>query len=261
MKKLPSIVLYATAILCLSACSSPSYFLPAITGNDISYLPKPMGSDSVKTKNYISGSLGALELPYNTGELNMGLLNFSRAHTTKHMNFAYGAFGFLGSTSYNKDQNDSSTPLGFDNKNFAGGGLRTSIGYYDESGNAEFRILSWENALSFESGNYATFRKQMRELANADVVSATKTTLFTTGAASEIIWHSKRNLDNHFAVRLFYGFTPGLNKSLESSKPGFESDGAAVDFAFYFKLKKFYGIFNTGGNKGFTSKFSLGYSF
>jgi len=247
--------------LFISACSTPSYFLPAITGNDIAYLPKPMGSDSVKTKNYISASLAGLDLPYNTGSLGMGMVNYSRAHTTKNLNIAYGAFGYAGVTSYDEGFHEDTTPRDFDGKSFAGGGIRTSIGYYDQAGNAEFRILSWENSLSFETGGYADFRKEMYALNDPDIVSSTKTTSFTTGAASEIIWHSKNNYNNHYAFRLFYGITPGLNSSLTNSNGTFKSKGAAIDLAFYVKLNKFYGIFNTGGQKGFASKLSLGYSF
>lgn len=196
---------FAILIISLSSCSTPAFFLPAVTGNDIAYLPKPMGSDSVKTKNYISASLAGLDLPYNTGSLGMGFVNYSRAHTTKNLNIAYGAFGFAGLTSYDEGFNDKSTPRDFDGKGFAGAGLRTSFGYYDQAGNAEFRILSWENALSFETGGYADFRKEMHDINDPDIISSKRTVMFTTGAASEIIWHGKRNYDNQFAFRLFMG--------------------------------------------------------
>lgn len=252
-------IVIATLFLC--SCSTPSYFIPAAAGNDISYLPKPMESDSVKVKNYISASLGGLLLPYSSGDVNMGFLNYSRAHTLKNINIAYGAFGFAGATNYDREFNNKENPIPeFDGKSVFGGGFRTSIGYYDNAGNAEFRILSWENALSFENGNYASFRKRMKDLNDPNVISSTKTTLFTTGGATEIIWHGKRNYNNHFAFRLFYGITPGLNSSLRSQYD-LDVNGGAFDFAFYFKLNKFFGIINTGVNKGGTSKLSLGYSF
>lgn len=256
------IILFCVALtLTISSCSTPSYYIPAVTGNDVSYLPKPMGSDSIKTKTYVSASLASLDLPYATGDLNMGFLNLSRAHTTKHFNIAYGVFGFAGETNYGSESAKKTMAQDFDGKGFIGGGLRTSIGYYDNAGQVEFRILSWENALSFESGAYADFRKKMSDLNDPNIISSTKTTMYTTGGATEIIFHSKRNLNNHFAFRFFYGFTPGLNKSLISEKDYIHRSGTAVDFTFYFKLNKFYGILSSGGNRGFSNKLSLGYSF
>lgn len=260
MKKLTLPSLLLLTAFCISSCSTPSYFVPAIAGNDVSYLPKPMGSDSIKVKNYLSASLAGLSLPYSTGDLTMGMLNYSRAHTTKNLNIAYGVFGFAGETNYDNSYNKTNGIPAFDGKGIFGGGLRTSIGYYDNAGNAEFRIISWENALTFESGGYADFRKQMKNSGNPDIVSSSKTTLFTTGGASEIIWHPKKNLNHHYAFRLFYGITPGLNNSLRNQYN--ESiNGGAFDLTFYFKLNKLYGIINSGVNKGASSKLSLGFSF
>ena len=90
----------------------------------------------------------------------MGFLNYSRGYTFKNINFAYGAFGFAGSTSYDSSFYGEENEIeGFDGKGIFDGGLRTSIGYYDNAGNAEFRILSWENALSFENGKNKVFLK------------------------------------------------------------------------------------------------------
>jgi hypothetical protein len=215
-KLIPSLFCIAIAVI-ISSCTSTSYFIPAVTANDITYLPKPMGSDSIKTRNYISGSLASLTLPYSTGDINMGFINFSRAHTTKNLNIAYGIFGFAGKTNYDSEYNQKRTPPEFDGKGLIGGGLRSSIGYYDSDGQAEFRILSWENALSFESGAYADFRKRMNDLNDPTIVSSTKTIMYSTGGATEMIFHSKRNLNNHFAFRIFYGFTPGLSHSLKKT--------------------------------------------
>ena len=256
-------VLFSISIISffLVSCSTPSYFIPAAVGNDISYLPKPMEADSVKSKNYISASIGSLTLPYATGDVNMGFLNFSRAHTLKNINIAYGAFGFAGETSYNSEYNKKNAIPELDGKGVFGGGLRTSIGYYDNAGNAEFRILSWENALSFENGSYSTFRKKMDALNDPNIISSTKTTLYTTGIASEIIWHTKSNYNNQFAIRLFYGFTPGLNKSLEKTYSTDTSKGGSFSSSFYFKLNKLYGTVDFGASKGGAGKLSLGYAF
>ncbi len=255
------LVRFYLALCCiqLSACNTPSYFLPAAVGNDIAYLAKPMHSDSLKVKNYISASYADMSLPYGTGELNMGFLNFHRAHTTKNLNVAYGAFGFAGKTYYDKTYNTQTTP-DFEGKTFSGGGLRSSLSFYDISGNTEFRMLGWENALSFENGSYSDFRKTVKK-ANTDTVSSTLKTIYTTGISSEIIFHARRNLRNQFGFRLFYGFTPGLRKSLINESANFANKGAAVDFSFYFKLRNVFGVYSAGGNKGYTSKLTLGYAF
>ncbi|RYF24364.1 MAG: hypothetical protein EOO42_05920 [Flavobacteriales bacterium] len=252
----------ALVIMFLHSCSAPSYFSPALSGNDFAYLPKPMGSDSVKVKNYISGSIAGLTMPYSSGDVTMGMLNFSRAHTLKNVNIAYGAFGFAGATNYDENFYDREHAVpAFSGKGVYGGGLRTSIGYYDYAGSAEFRILSWENALSFENGAYADFRKSLLTLGDPNIITTDKTTLFTTGIASEIIWHSKRNVNNHYAFKLFYGGTPGLNKSFKEGFERYKTSGGTFNISFFIILNKLYGIIDSGVAKGGTSRLSLGYSF
>ena len=258
MKKAISYIIIIS--LALSSCHSTSYFLPSAVGNDIAYLAKPMHSDSIKVKNYISASYAELSLPYGTGELNMGFLNFHRSHTTKNLNIAYGVFGFAGKT-YLDDSYNTKTAKDFSGKGFLGGGLRSSISFYDISGSTEFRMLGWENALSFENGSYADFRKAIKSENNPDIISSTLTTIYTTGISSEIIFHAKRNQSNQFGFRLFYGFTPDLKKSLRNDLNPKGHNGKAIDFSFYFKTRNVFGIYNAGGNKGYTSKLTLGYAF
>lgn len=262
MTRFRFLTILAIFAICISSCSTPSYFSPALSGNDIAYLPKPMGADSVKVKNYVSASIAGLTMPYSSGDITMGMLNFSRAHTLKNVNIAYGAFGFAGATNYDESFYDREHPVqAFSGKGVYGGGLRTSIGYYDYAGSAEFRILSWENALSFENGAYADFRKNLLTLGDPTVVTTEKTTLFTTGIASEIIWHSKRNTNNHYAFKLFYGGTPGLNKSFKEGFERYKTSGGTFNFSFFIKLNKLYGIMDASAAKGGTSRLSLGYSF
>ncbi len=246
--------------LSIVSCNTPSYFLPAVVGNDVAYLPKPMHSDSIKVKNYLSASYAGLSLPYGTGELNMGFLNFHRSHTTKNLNIAYGAFGFAGKTFYDEMYN-TKTSGDFKGKTFLGGGLRSSISFYDIAGRTEFRMLGWENVLSFENGSYADFRKSVKAVKSADTIASTLTTIYTTGISSEIIFHSKRNPNNQFGFRLFYGFSPGLRNSLQNDLSTLVGKGAAIDLSYYFKTRSIYAILNVGGNKGYSSKFTLGYAF
>lgn len=262
MKSNYALLLFSLITLFLSSCTAPSYFVPAAVGNDIGYLPKPMESDSVKTKNYISASIAGLSLPYGTGDLNMGFLNYSRGYTFKNINIGYGAYGFAGSTSIGSNfYGNENKVAGFDGKGIFGGGIRSSIGYYDNAGNAEFRILSWENSLSFENGNYAKFRNTVFTSTDPEIINSSKTTLYTTGISSEIIWHPKKNIHNHYAFRLFYGFTPGLNESFNRTIIDEKPEGGALSSSLYFKMSKFYGIFETGVSKGASAKLSLGYAF
>lgn len=254
------LLLYLSSIaLFISSCASKSFYIPAAAGNDISYLPKPMESDSIKVKNYISASLSGVSLPRNTGNIDLGFLNISRGHTFKNFNVAYGIYGFAGQASYDQEFNNGKAEL--NGKGIYGGGLRSSIGFYDNAGNAEFRIISWDNSLSFENGSYATFRQEMYNLHASNIISSTKNSLYTTGISSEIIWHSKRNWDNHFAFKLFYGKSIGLNKSLENFAAGNTPKGGAFSSSFYIKLKNLFGIVDVNFNKNSGGKLSLGYAF
>lgn len=256
--KFPRALLYLS-ILALSSCAGRSYLLPATSGNDVAYLAKPMASDSIKSKNYISASYAELSLPNTPTTLGMGFVNFHRAHTFKSINLAYGAFGFFGNSA-NYAESQSSNLNDFSKKYFSGYGLRSSLNFFDTNGNSEFRLLGWENALSIENGSYLRYRNEVSKRNQSDVVASTLRTTYTTGFSSELIFHGKRKPDNHFAFRFFYGFTPRLQSSL-TTIDGNEIRVRAFDFSFYFKSGNFFGIFSTGENKGSSNKLTLGYSF
>jgi len=261
MKKIKFLIYLSGIALFLSSCLSTSYYIPAAAGSDITYLPKPMESDSLKVKNYISAGVSGVSLPQNTGNIDLGFLNVSRGHTFKNFNVAYGIYGFAGQASYDSEFNNRNATAELNGKSIYGGGLRSSIGFYDNAGSAEFRIISWDNSVSFESGSYATFRQEMYNLNASNIISSTKNSLYTTGISTEIIWHSKRNWDNHFAFKLFYGKSIGLNGSLENLASGNNPTGGAFSSSFYIKLKKLIGIVDMNFNKNSGGKLSLGYAF
>ena len=223
-------------------------------------MPKPMGADSIKSKTYVSGSFAGLTLPYSTGQINMGLLNISRAHTFKHLNISYGAFGAVGETRYNNQFKKPNTIAVNSYRGFTAGGLRTSIGFYDTMGKKlEFRVVSWENSLSFENGAYSSLRKELIALNDPDIITSAKTTLFSTGWATELIWHAKGNPDTQIAIRLFAGFTPGLKKSFNTKET--EDLGGVMNWSLYFKSKRIFSNFDIGGSNGLAGKITLGYAF
>jgi hypothetical protein len=241
--------------------SLPVYYTPAIIGNDISYLPKPMGSDSVKTQNYFSASFAGSTLPDDVGDLTMGQINYHRSHTFKNINLAYGAFGFFGGTSESGYVTSSRTlSKDFDGSGFYGAGLRTSLGVFETSGNTEFRILNWENTLSFEGGSYASLREKLRKDSEPLSVGSDKTSLLTTGASTEIIWRGSRNTDRNYGFRLFLGSTFGLKNNINYTEN--KLNGMATDFSFFIKIRHAYGTFSSGTNlQQYGSKITVGYAF
>jgi len=62
-----------------------------------------------------------------------------------------------------KTHNGSSSKNFYD-QGFIGLGARTSIGIAERSGNTEFRIISWDNAIVYEGGGYSSFRKMLGQL-------------------------------------------------------------------------------------------------
>ncbi len=265
MKKSLSLLAIVAGAILLQSCGSainnlPVFYTPAAVSNDVSYMPKPMMSDSVKVKNYISGSFSNSVLPYETAEMLTGFVNYNRSHVLKNLNFSYGGFAYFGGTSRGYENSTRKVSEEYYEKGFHGFGLRTSVGFAEQSGNTEFRILNWENSLSFEGGSYAEFRKNVRSKADPLAIAANQTTLFTTGGSTEIIWYGKKNRDRQYGFRLFLGTTVGLQRNINYTSE--KINGLASDFSFYLKIRNAYGILSSGANKLSNSgKITLGYAF
>lgn len=263
------LLFYLSPLIVLYACSVkqyPGYYLPGALSNGVAYLPRPMEADSTKVKNYISAGISNVSQPYSSGELMAGNISFSRGHQTKNLNYAYGAFGYAGSITedtFNDFYNDKKRHFdGLYGKGTYGGGLRAIIGFYDTSNRAEFRLLNWENALTFEGGSYSKFRKQVADSIN--VITTTKNIIYTTGFSSEIIWHSKKKVTTQYAFRLFYGFTPGLTKSMVVNTDLEERRmrDRVFSLSFYAKFNKlFLNYEGTGGENYRGARLNLGYAF
>lgn len=263
------LLLCSLSIAALHSCTVkqyPGYYLPGALSNGVSYMPRPMEADSTKVKNYISAGISNVMLPYGSGEIIAGNFNFSRGHQSKNFNYAYGAFGYAGSIAedtFDDFYDDKKRHFdGLYGKGTYGGGLRALIGFYDTSNRTEFRILNWENSLTFEGGGYSKFRKQVADSIN--VITTTKNIIYTTGLSSEIIWHSKKRVANQYAFRLFYGFTPGLSNSMVVNTELAERRmrNRVFSLSFYAKFNKvFLNYEGFGGDNYAGARLSLGYAF
>ncbi|MDQ0965796.1 hypothetical protein QFZ20_001199 [Flavobacterium sp. W4I14] len=268
--KINTLFSFFLVVILTSSCRT--YLTPALPGNNMGYLPRPMEADSVKSLTHASASFAGASSPGNGSvSFELGMLNINRAHTFKGFNIAYGVFGYLGSAenTYQDNANNAKAdyPPSF-NKNMYGFGLRTSIGFHSTSvnGNTDFRFINWENALSTESGAYADFRQEVYngKVYNYAGVSNRKR-FWTTGLSTEVIFRGMRNHDIKHAFRLFIGGTPGLANSFKYGDfadidKRIKSSGA-WNLSYFLNVKKITLSFEIAENINLASKISLGYKF
>lgn len=255
-------------VLSLYSCSR-SYLSPAISGNNISYMAKPMADSEKRSKTYITGTFAGSSSPGNAVSFGTGILNIHRAHTYESFNFAYGAFGYLGQAQHNIQEvttNENKNYLPSFDKNVSGLGLKTSIGYQvlSSNGNVNFRVINWENAFSREMGSYADFRKLQHGTGNyTDSYISDKVNIWTTGLSSELIFHGRKNKEIQHAFRLFLGTTPGLAKSFDRDRDAYDftNNSTAWSFNYHLNVHNFSFGYEISENINVSSKFSLGYSF
>jgi hypothetical protein len=268
MKKYLCIAAVVIFIINLSSCVS--YLPPSMTGNNnIEYLPRPFGADSAVSKSYVSAALCNSSSFDSQLNFNLGMVNFSRGHTFKHINLGYGAFAFLGNAGYRKGT--TSSPLDNFNKFLYGWGLRATVGFQivPNKGSFNFRLLNWENAFSIENGAYTNFRKDIYQTTSPNssysIYASNLSRLFTTGLSSEVIWGKAFNNDDlQIASRLFVGVTPRLNKSfkdLSSPELNLDLNNAAVNIGTFIKFKQLFGSVQIGVENSSGSKIALGYTF
>ncbi|MRX46495.1 hypothetical protein [Pedobacter puniceum] len=265
-------LLISLIVLAISLPSCVTYLTPSMTGdNNIGYLPRPFSKDTIKRLNYISAEYSSSSAPSGDLNFNLGMLNISKGHTLKHINFGYGAFVFLGNANYENDstisKSDSDNPINNFNKFLYGGGLRTTIGFHvTEIKNLDLRILNWENAFSIEKGDYANYRKEIyRSTLSYPVYVSNLDKFFTTGLSSEILWNPNfLNKNLQIGLRLFVGITSGLNKSFinkDTNQTDPDMDYRAVSFNSFIKYKKIFSTLQMGAEHNLGAKIALGYSF
>ncbi|QNR86547.1 hypothetical protein H9N25_09205 [Pedobacter riviphilus] len=261
-----------SSLLFLTAFTSCTSFLtPAILGNNMGYIPKAMGADSVKTLTNLSASYAGSASPSAGTGFELGMANISQSHTFKKANISYGIFGYAGKASGgDQDSNteDSKNYLPPFKKSISGIGLRFSTGLHNTSanGNTDFRYINFENALSFEGGAYTKFRQQVYSNRIPDYVAVTnRKVLWTTGLSTEVIWRVRDNHDIRHAFRLFIGGTPNFANSFRSGTKtndlirGKNSMGWV--FSYFLYIKHFSLSLEMADNVNYAQKISVGYSF
>jgi len=255
-------VLVILAVLLLSSCAdlSPTYYYhPALLNNDVAYLPKPLSTDSSKTAKYISvGVVSGIE-PDVFDHYTYGTLNLSMAHTFKHLNIAYGAYGFSGT--YGTTQFGDTIRNGFNSKNFYGYGGRVSINAFKHYGIADIRFIGLEAHYSHESGSYANFRNTFYGAQSYYIDKSTD--LLTVGATTEVSWHGADDTNIQYGFRGFAGTTLG-NHNLYNSRSDYSywsSSSEHINFSasFYFQHHQLFAIVENGGSEH--TSLRIGYRF
>lgn len=253
-----------------SSCTT--YLTPAILGNNMGYLPKAMGADSVKTFTHVSASLAGSISPDADVNFTLGMANLSHSHTFKKANISYGIFGYAGKASYgNHTDNGANQPTGdlppF-NKSVSGAGLRLSTGLHNTSanGNTDFRFINFENSLSFEGGAYTKYREEVYNSKLPDYISVTnRKVLWTTGLSTEVIWRARNDHDIRHAFRLFIGGTPNFVNSFRSGSRAandiYGRNSAGWVFSYFLNINRFSLSYEMADNVNYAQKISLGYSF
>ena len=115
MKTKINALLFSLLLIILSS-SCRTYLSPALPGNNMGYLPRPMEADSVKSLIHASASFAGASSPGNGMiSFELGMLNINRAHTFKGFNIAYGVFGYMGSAenTYPDNVNDTNSDYPF----------------------------------------------------------------------------------------------------------------------------------------------------
>ncbi|TCD00596.1 hypothetical protein EZ449_20325 [Pedobacter frigidisoli] len=267
-----------TKIISLSFCllfllifsSCRTYLTPAILGNNMGYLPKAMGADSVKSITNFSASFAGANSPDTKVTFELGMANISQARTFKQFNIAYGVFGYAGKASNgirDRSNDDTDDYLPSFNKSISGFSLRFSTGLHNTSsnGNTDFRYINFENAISFESGAYGNFRKEIYNGRVPNYVAVTdRKIIWSTGLSTEVIWRARRNHDIRNAFRFFIGGTPGLASSFKygGNVSDYENDQNSAGFvvSYYLYIKKFTMTLETANSVNLANKITLGYS-
>lgn len=230
-----SIIILIGCYLVLFGSCGVALYTPAILGSDISYQPKPMTIDSIKSNTYLTAIYSVGGGKNIEDEQVFTELNFSRAHAFKNLNLSYGAYGFLGSYS-----NGILTPQDayyFRTKSFGGYGFRASANYVMPLGRTEFRFPGIELGYSKELGEYADFRQQVLHQPGFYVNPHTQ--LISIGGSAEVIWHQRKYTYNRFSFRLFIGKSPRNNEYQTSTDSYYDNSlSNVINWSFMFQHKR-----------------------
>jgi hypothetical protein len=256
---------YLIYLLFLVSCSPstiyPKYYDPALLGIDISYQPKPMAADSLKEAKYISAGINQKVIVNGSQDLDLVYMiqsDLSRAHTFKGLNIAYGVFGMAGIIE--NGLINEGKPYYYDKKSFTALGARGSVNTFFTRDNVDYRIIGAEFSFNKELGDFAAFRKTIKNEPYYYTVHNTQ--LFTAGLTSEVIVHSHKNTSSQLGARLFLGRTftamsyHGLGPGSVDNIPS--PDVNSVQLSFFGQLKRFHGTLEVVPSGG---QVKMGYRF
>lgn len=196
--KKKSLLLGITILFGFSSCITHLFYSPAMLGQDITYQPKPMLSDSVKTNYYVT-LLKGHHTAYNlTDDIKFTEMNASVAHALGKFNLAYSFAGLFGTyTNYSLGVLD---PDYFQYKRFGAYCFRSSLNYVNQTENFEFRFPGLEFSYSKERGDFAAFRRY--QATQAHYFTNANTKLYTVGFSYELIWHPWRKQYKQYAFKV-----------------------------------------------------------
>jgi hypothetical protein len=228
-----------------------------------------MVADSIHSKINVSGGISGSSDYDSEASITLGILNITHGHTYKHLNFSYGLMGYYGQSSNNHIDrtitNNKQNYLAKFSKNVGGIGLQTSIGYHftSDRGNTDYRLINFENSLTREFGQYASFRSNLYgDQTYQNLLVSKLQTVWTTGLSSEIIFHHRRNVNIRHGFKLFMGFSPMLSESFDHQVKGdhYRVNRSNFQLTYFLKYQKFNLIYQ-GDMAMLSSSLSLGYTF
>ncbi len=204
-------LLSVLSLLIFSGCGPvKKYYEPIMLKSDLSYMPKPISSDTLKTSYYVSATFGSKLIDNNSksglflknfDRARFGQLNVSRSHYFNNWNLGYGFSGFAGDVSnYTIGKEETSY---YDKKGFYGGQLQTSANYVISSDRVDFRIIGVDFIYSKELGDFSDFRKEVTNTENFYAI--TNTDILSGFLTTEIIWHTKSSIHNQFGFKISVG--------------------------------------------------------
>jgi hypothetical protein len=181
LKTLKYLLLAIALCMGVSSCNTVHRYPPALFRNDVQLMEKPHSTDEKKTAIYASGSylVHSNDIVDTSSMITGGMFNVYRSHTISHFNYSYGVMGFMGV--YRPDAADDIAK----NISFKGFGINTSISYYKNFGNIDWRIAGVDLVYTQESGDYQRFRNTVAPGPYSLV--STQSRLFTVGIFSEIV--------------------------------------------------------------------------
>jgi hypothetical protein len=223
-------------MLSLTSCITSSYYMSPFSSSSDPYHAIPLKSDSVKSASYAGGifTVGGANINWNDPVYSFQA-NIYRAHNFGHFQAYYGVGGNIGNYHVERYENyvdDPNAPgagsriIPENNYVFAGahfnGGINAVIPFRN---GGEWRVIGLETSVQKEFGDYANFRRNLKD-SMADYVLK-KTTTATFGFATDIIGRSRHGAQ--FGYKVAWGTV--LNPNSDYSR---EDPNRNINPLFYF---------------------------